>query len=102
MQITLQQVLDYIDAHPLRLHNGNFTSFLDMLHYVYTESNPIDTEEIRAEFSELRPILNMLPGEEADALFGLVCDLCLQFEKTAFAHGITAGLYLHTELSTLS
>jgi len=102
MQITLQQVLDYIDTHPLWLHDGNFTSFLDMLHYVYTESNPIDTEEICREFSKLRPILDLLPGEEADTLFALVCDLCLQFEKTAFAHGITAGLYLHTELSTLS
>jgi len=102
MQITLQQVLDYIDTHPLRFQDGNFDSFLDMLHTVYTESNPVDSEEIRQGFASLRPILNELSPEAADILFAQVCDLCLLHEKTAFAHGLTAGLYLHTELSTLS
>ena len=102
MSITVNEVLNYIDSHPLRFQDGSFSSFLDMLHYVYTESNPVDAWEIRQGFASLCPILNELSPEDADALFAVVCDLCLMHEKTAFAHGLTAGLYLHTELSSLS
>lgn len=102
MSITVEQVLDYIDAHPLRFHDGSFTNFLDLLYDVYVESNPVDLQEIRQGFAILRPILNKLPGDDAERLFAQVCDLCLLHERTAFAHGLTAGLYLHTELSTLA
>ena len=101
MSITIHEVLDYIDSHPLRFQEGDFASFLDMLYYVYTESNPVDTSEIRQGFAAIRPILEKLSAEDGDAVFTKVCDLCLMYERTAFAHGLTAGLYLHTELSSL-
>ena len=101
MAITINQVLDYIDTHPLCFHDGDFASVLDMLRTVYMESNAADIMEIQADFSSLRSVSEKLSPEERELLFQNVRSLCLQYEKTAFAHGIAIGLYLHTELSTL-
>lgn len=102
MSITKQQVLDYIDTHPLRFQDGDFSSFLDMLYDVYSRSNPVDTVEIRRAFDSMHRVFALLPPEESDQLFSLMGDMCLQCERAAFAHGLMAGLYLHTELSSLA
>lgn len=101
MSIQLSQVLDYLDAHPARHFDGSFESFLDLICSVYTESNPIETEKIRLKFSEIDAITESLSLQESDKLFDTVLSLCIEYERSAFSHGLLAGLLMMTELNAL-
>ncbi|MBQ8834524.1 MAG: hypothetical protein IJ001_06330 [Oscillospiraceae bacterium] len=101
MSIHVSQVYDYLESHPLTKYEGEFESLLEMLHYIYTTANPIVNDTIRERFQEMGHILKKLSVEEDDALHNLVCDLCLEHEQLAFAHGITVGMYLMTEINAL-
>ena len=101
MSVHTSQVFDYLDTHPVNQHDGDFTSVLEMLHYIYTSSNPIDNEHLRNHFQKVRYILDTLSKEDADTLFSVMCDLYYELEKTAFSHGITVGMHLMTEVNTL-
>lgn len=102
MSIHINQVLDYLDNHPVCQYADNVESLLEMLHEVYTMHNSIDSEEIREKFRQLRPVLDALSLETADTVFGIVSDLCLEHEQLAFSHGIVVGMLLMTEVRTLS
>nr|MBQ8243702.1 hypothetical protein [Oscillospiraceae bacterium] len=102
MSIQIQQVFDYLDTHPINQHSGNFTSLLEMLYNAYVEANSIDTVVIKEKFRQMDTILSKLPLSENDQLFYLVCDLCLEYERSAFAHGILVGMHLMTELNSLT
>lgn len=80
---------------------GNFVSLLEMLHHVYTTSNPVDCKEIHAEFHRLEHILKKLPLAGVDAVFRTVCDLCFEYELHAFSRGLVVGMHLMTELNAL-
>ena len=101
MSIHVTQVFDYLEAHPLNKYEGEFDSLLEMLHYIYTAANPVVSDTIRERFRELGHILQRLSVEEDDALRDLICDICLEYERLAFAHGITVGMYLMTEINAL-
>lgn len=101
MSIHITQVFDYLEAHPLTKYEGEFDSLLEMLHYIYTAANPIVTDTIREGFRDVGHILQRLSVEEDDALHARICDLCLEHERLAFAHGITVGMYLMTEINML-
>ena len=101
MSIQVSQVFDYLDTHPISQHPGDFTSLIELLHSAYVETNIIDTVIIREKFRQMDTILSKLPLRENDLLFSLTCDLCLEYERTAFAHGILVGMHLMTELNDL-
>jgi len=73
-------------------------SILEMLHFYYTQANPINSEEIRAGFQSVRSSLEKLPPGEIDSLVYTVCDLCLKHEKLAFIAGIKVGFELSREI----
>ena len=77
MSVHTSQVFDYLDSHPVSRYDGNFRSLLEMLHYIYTTCNPIDSEAIRKGFQNLRTAMEKLSREEQDAVFSCACDLCL-------------------------
>ena len=75
MAISVHEMLDFLDTHPVRNHEGNATTLMNMLHQLYREYNT------------LQPICC-----EAGKLQG---------EELAFAQGIMVGMHLMTELNTL-
>ena len=101
MSVHINEVLSYLDAHPIHSVEVGVESLLEMLHEVYTMYNSIDSEERRALFEKLRPIMESLPSGDRDALFSAVCDLCREHEQLAFSQGIVAGMQLMTEVNRL-
>ena len=101
MSICSNQVFDYLDSHPVSRYDGNFQSLLEMLHYIYTTCNPIDSEAIRCGFQNMRTAMEKLSREEQDAVFSCACDLCFEHEQQAFYHGLTVGMHLMTEINGL-
>ena len=101
MSIHTKDVFEYLDSHPVSLYEGDFQSLLEMLHYIYTACNPIDSSMIRSGFQNLRAAMERLPAEDQDDLFSAAYDLCLQHQQLAFAHGLTVGMHLLTEINGL-
>ena len=72
MSISVHEMLDYLDVHPVRNHEGDAESLLKMLLTLYSQYNTVSFGE------------NELQGEEL-----------------AFAQGILVGMHLMTELRTV-
>ena len=87
-------------AENLKFGEGGIDSVLEMLHYYYTQANPINSEEIKAGFKAVRSSLERLSISEIDSLIYTVCDLCLQHEKLAFIEGIKVGFVLNREVKS--
>lgn len=101
MSIHINQVLAYLDEHPVSSHKGDFSSLLDMLCASYTEYNNIETDRIRILFDEMDAILSTLTLCQNDHIFDTVVNLCIEYQRTAFSHGICVGMHLMTELNAL-
>ena len=101
MSIHTYQVFEYLDTHPVSLYEGDFPSLLEMLHYIYTTCNPVDRETIRESFRQLGDILQPLPVESDDTVSDLVSDLCYEYQRWGFYHGLTVGMHLMTEINGL-
>ena len=101
MPLSSSQVLTYLEEHSIHQHNGDFNSLLEMIHHIYTVSNPIDNDTTRSYFQNVEEILRDLPCEKTDKLFWVISDLCIEYERTAFSHGILVGMQLMTELNGL-
>ena len=101
MSIHTKDVYEYLDTHPVSLYEGDFQSLLEMLHYIYTTCNPIDSEKIRENIHQLSDILKPLSFEDNNTVTDLVIDLCSEHEQLAFYHGMTVGMNLMTEINGL-
>ena len=75
MAVSVHEMLDYLDVHPVRNYEGNATTILKMLYEMYAAYNTHSPAGCEA-------------GE-------------LQGEALAFAQGILVGLHLMTELRTV-
>lgn len=102
MSIHLSEVYEYLDAHPVSKYPDDFKSMLEMLHYIYTAANPIDNQRIRSAFENVEEILCKLSIEDADELFSIFGDLCMEYEEASFSQGLLAGMHLMTELNALA
>lgn len=98
MAITVQQVLSYLDTHPLCTNKQSFTSLLQILCNIYYEYNPVDTPQMKAMFEQLDTILSKLSFSDNNLIFDTVIRLCIECEKTSFSHGIAVGVRLMAEL----
>lgn len=87
MSIHIQQVLDYLDDHPICARADSVNSLLEMLHEIYAMHNCLENEDIRKWFRSLRSWLEPLPRDTQDQFFHIVCDLCLEHEQLAFSQG---------------
>lgn len=101
MAIHSHQIIEYLDAHPISRHEGDFNSLLEMLFSAYTDCNPIDSEQLRARFHAVDELLSKLSFEDAEKLYSLVYSLCFEFEHISFYNGLSAGMHLMTELSSI-
>lgn len=89
---------EYLAENPSDYGSQNIHSLVEMLYRHYTEYNPIDTEEIRTGFRNLRNRLRHLPPQEFDQVLDLVCGICCEHERSAFQKGFQAGTQLSMEL----
>lgn len=76
-------------------------SILEMLHYYYTQDNPIDSALIRCQLKSLDDRIPHLTNKEIDTIFSVTMDLCSEYERQAFLDGVQVGMRLFDELSTL-
>lgn len=96
----IEQLYRKMSAENLKYGEDGIDSVLEMLHFYYTQANPINSEEIKAGFMAVRLSLEKLSTSEIDSLIYTVCDLCLQHEKLAFIEGIKVGFKLNCEIET--
>ena len=101
MPIHVNQVLDYLDTHPICREADSVESLLGMLHDIYASHNHFNSGEIREKFHKIRDLLGNLTQREFDDVFCVVCDLCLEHEQLAFSQGVLAGMLLMTEVNRL-
>lgn len=101
MSIHINEVMDYLDAHPIGCYEGSVKSLMEMLHDVYVAYNSVDNEELRRLFQRFDSILKDFPADGAEELRASICDLCREHEVLAFSHGIVVGMNLMTEIRTL-
>lgn len=101
MSISASQITEYLDTLPVSKFPGDFQSLLEMIHYIYTACNPIDSSRIRADLKTFNALTVKLTIDESDQVFDVVSNLCLEHERRSFAHGIEVGMYLMTELNAL-
>ena len=101
MSINIEQVMDYLDTHPVSRYEGDFQSLLEMIHYIFATCNPVDSREIQEKFSVLGDLLSPLSVEAENAVSSLVCDLCYDHEQTGFNYGVIVGMQLMSEINAL-
>jgi len=100
MSVHINEVLDYLEEHPIRCAKGEVTTVLEMLHDVYCEHN-IHNEEINAMYADLSRKVSFASDKEAEELYAWVAELCWEHEKIAFSHGILVGMHFMTEVNYL-
>lgn len=71
---------------------------MNLLHWTYTEYNPIDAQKLRDGFAKLRSQFPNLSLQEFDSLFNAVSDLCIGNERLAFYEGLRLSNTLMQEL----
>lgn len=101
MAVYINDVLDYLDEHPIGCYDGNFDSFMRMLYDAYTAHSFVDSEEVRVLLKQEEELLACLASEKIEKLHSLVRSLCMEHEVIAFSHGVAAGMYMMSELREL-
>lgn len=79
-------------------HDDRVSSVLDCLYVAYADSQGRDPEEIDKGFMLLEHYLGKVGMADNNAIFDLVCKLCLLYEKRAFQDGLQIGGHLMLEL----
>lgn len=77
---------------------GDGESVLTLLYEAFNEVNPMDNEQIKADFHELYALMNGMPLKEMDRIIYPVCKLCRDHERSGFVEGVKVGIRLRTEL----
>lgn len=101
MSIHIDQVLDYLDTHPICRQAENMPSLLEMLHDIYLSHNNGNSGELYGLFARMRQCMAGLGQTEQDALFDAVSDLCARHEVLAFSQGFLVGMLLMTEVNRI-
>ena len=73
-------------------------SLVDALFMQYSQREPCSNDTIRNLFTQLREQVR-LPPEEYDAVFYVVCDLCLEHGRLAFREGAKTAIRFLREVS---
>ena len=94
----IHQVRAYIEQHPISCRYEDIHTISELLYECYTEVNPIETDEIRADFQKINRMISGLSVQDNDRIFALVCHLCTQQERSAFLEGLRVGMQLLIEL----
>ena len=94
--MTLQEYLHRLQE---KLHAVSPTdeSVLALLYEIYSESNAMYDDEIKADFHALYDTMNGMPLREMDKIVYPVCTLCRNHQRTGFVEGVRVGFRLCSE-----
>lgn len=95
----IEKLKTYLDENEPNYGGGDVHTLLDMLYYYYAEFNPMEDETIRRQLRELYTYFSGRRREEIDQAFGLILDLCAEYQRLAFLEGIRTGARAVLELS---
>ncbi len=98
MKSLAEKILAYCTQHPPHLDNAD--SILDMIFWIYTESNPIEDDQSKRKYKAIREHISSLGTTDYEEVFNLICDLCTDHERLAFREGIQFGMLLMRELES--
>ena len=70
-----------------------------MIYECHNESDPYDSEQIKADCNELYCLMNGMDLLELDKIIYLVCKFCRDYERSGFIEGIKIGVQLRAELT---
>ena len=90
---------EYIQSHPFDPGTSDCETVLEQLYHAYFESHESDPPEIAQLFQKLSEHLETLPIDTNNAMFALICSLCLAYDRKAYIAGLQTGAHLITELS---
>jgi len=77
---------------------GDSNSVLGLLYECFSENNPYDNDQIKADFEELYRQMNGMSLRDMDKVIYPVCKLCRDHEKAGFIEDIKVGIRLQAEL----
>lgn len=98
MRMLKEKIQEYLIKHPME--NGcNAENAMDFLYTAYTESHENDSPEIKKFYAQLDPILEAMPIEENNALFGIIVQLCCENERRGFIDGFCLCFQLINDLT---
>ena len=86
----------YVKEHPLEYMDVDMEELMEVFYHCYGDK--AEPERVRAMFARLRTLRQAMPPEAGEALFDLVCDLCLEKERRAFCEGFRVGGQLILEI----
>ena len=92
-------VKSYLEQNPPATKHLDLISPLEILFDQYTQIHSIDNDHIRECFSKIRRLFDQLDPSDFDQVFDAVCELCLEYEHTAFFEGFRIGAHLILELN---
>ena len=72
-------------------------SVLALLYEVFSESNAMYDDEIKADFHALYEAMNGIPLREMDRIVYPVCTLCRDHQRSGFVEGVRVGFQLCLE-----
>ncbi len=98
MRKLLQEISDYIAAHPPEFSAVAACTILNAIYGLYNEAKGMDNDEIKRDFDMLYSRMHGYPLREIDKIIDVVCSLCREHEKAGFAEGVKIGVRLKQEL----
>lgn len=96
MEEVFKSMEAWFRKHPPNL--GDEESMMDALFMQYSQRESCSNDTIRNLFTQLREQVR-LPPEEYDAVFYVVCDLCLEHGRLAFREGAKTAFRFLREVS---
>jgi len=78
--------------------NMNEEGILETLYWYVEETHPISNSKTKDCFTKLRKTMDQMGSNEADKVFAVVSDLCIERGKIAFAEGVRIGITLMQEI----
>ena len=98
MKLTTEKIRAYFDSRRIDLSKIGAESILEFIYQYYSEFHTIDSEQLRESLSDMRLFSESLSIEDADRLFNLVANICIECERAAFLEGMHVGVQLMEEL----
>lgn len=95
----IEKLNQYIKENPTSRGQMEVGSILEFLAARYLEEYPVTSGEIKAIQSQMDPYFESLGADNSNKLFGLVYDLCGNYEAAAFREGLYVGLRLREEIA---
>lgn len=98
MKTYLEQLKDYVEAHPIRFDDDCDFPALDSLYWHYSECHNMSNEKTKQANADLRACMKDLSYENCEQVYSLVNALCVEYERIAFLAGLQLGAQLILEL----